>query len=111
MEKLKYLWQLVSQWLWPPKPFRAIKVDELPGFLDKQSLYLVGEGNYIWFVAVMCPCKCGEVIKISLMASSHARWQLTEYSDGTISLYPSIWRTIGCKSHFVIQKSLIAWCK
>lgn len=111
MQKLKHLWQLIWRWLRPPKPFKTIRVEELPDFLDKQNLYLVGEGNYIWFITMLCPCKCGEVIQLSLMANNHSRWQLTEHFDGTVSLYPSIWRTVGCRSHFFIHKSLITWCK
>ncbi len=28
----------------------------------------------------------------------------------TVSLYPSVWRHTGCKSHFIIWRSRIYWC-
>lgn len=54
-----------------------------------------------WLI-MMCPCGCNEIIPINLDERSGPAWEL--YSDETngLSVFPSIWRDTGCKSHFVI---------
>jgi len=34
-----------------------------------------------------------------------------ENRDGTITLKPSVWRTKGCRSHFLVRNSRIDWCR
>ncbi len=31
-------------------------------------------------------------------------------ADGAATLLPSVWRTTGCKSHFIIYKGRLIWC-
>jgi len=76
-------------------------VEELPDSLDAKSVYLVGEGGYLWFAAMSCPCGCGSVLHMNLLAESRPRWKVTEHATGTVSLAPSVWRTRGCRSHFL----------
>jgi len=33
-----------------------------------------------------------------------------EHADGSVSLYPSIWRRAGCRAHFFVKRSTIVWC-
>ena len=50
---------------------------------------------------MLCPCGCGEVLTINLDSRSDKAWLLYKRNAG-VSLYPSVWRTTGCKSHFVV---------
>ena len=90
--------------------FKVIEVTDLPAQLDKQKIYIVGEGPYRWFLALLCPCGCQEVIYLNVRPDSHPYWRIREHA-GTISIDPSIWRQKGCGSHFYIRKGRIQWCK
>jgi hypothetical protein len=96
---------------WGPYPLRTVKVEELPEELTPESIYIAGQGQYLWFAAMVCPCGCGEKLCMSLMADGRPKWQLAEHSDGTVSLHPSVWRTRGCCSHFFIRRGLVEWSR
>jgi hypothetical protein len=53
-----------------------------------------------WLI-MLCPCGCNEVIPVNLDERSGPAW---EYYGGTngLSVFPSVWRDTGCKSHFII---------
>jgi len=55
-----------------------------------------------------CPDGCGEVLRINLDRRAGKAWRL--YRDETgISLYPSVWRDTGCRSHFILWSDGIYW--
>jgi hypothetical protein len=58
-----------------------------------------------WLV-MGCPDGCGETIKTNLDPRSGPAWRIYE-EDHQLSLYPSIWRDTGCRSHFVIWRDFI----
>jgi hypothetical protein len=104
------LWFRFKRWLLrQPKPFQTFRVTELPQELSPIKVYLVGEGQYQWFVAVLCPCNCGDTLYLNLTPNSRPRWNLTQHDDDTVTLYPSVSRSVGCKSHFLLQRGLIKW--
>ncbi|NES93778.1 MAG: hypothetical protein F6K32_00690 [Desertifilum sp. SIO1I2] len=112
MKSLRYFWRsLKRRLLGQPIPKRTIKVEELPNRLHPNCVYVAGEGAYLWFVAMLCPCGCRATLYLSLMPEGRPRWHLTEHKDGTITLHPSVWRTKDCRSHFFLQQGLIQWCK
>jgi len=84
---------------------------EVPDVIKDKTIYIIGEGKYKWFVAMKCPCGCGELIQLSLEEDSSPRWSLIEHSNGRVSLYPSIWRNKRCLAHFWLKGSKIEWCK
>jgi hypothetical protein len=88
---------------------RAVQVEELPDSIEAGTLYVVGEGQHLWSVALQCPCRCRAVIQLNLLPDAEPRWALTKHRDGTITLHPSIWRQMGCRSHFFIRKGQIEW--
>lgn len=90
--------------------YGAVDVTELPDHLDACTVYVVGEGGHRWFAAFLCPCGCGETIQASLVEKSRPHWRLAERWDGAASLHPSVWRTKGCRSHFVLQSGRVRWC-
>ena len=101
---IKFIVDLVTRiWLWitswfrrAPRPPRTIHLQELPEQLEAGVVYVLGEGAHRWFVALLCPCGCGAMIQMSLLADAKPRWHLLEHPDGTISLRPSVWRKVGC---------------
>jgi hypothetical protein len=106
------LWKRFWAWLrGRPSPLRLVRVEELPDALRVGEMYLVGEGDHLWFVGMLCPCGCGETLHMSLLQESRPRWRVLEHADGTASLEPSVWRQVGCRSHFFLRRGLIEWCE
>ncbi len=111
MKLLRKWWDALRSWLRRrPAPLKAVRVEELPEELDGKTLYTVGEAEHLWFAAMVCPCGCGETLYMNLLPDERPRWELTEHSDGTASLTPSVWRVKGCRSHFWLRHGMIEWC-
>ena len=60
-------------------------------------------------IVISCPDGCGETLSINLDPRSGAAWRLYE-RRGRWSLFPSIDRTSGCRSHFILWGGHISWC-
>jgi hypothetical protein len=56
-----------------------------------------------------CPCGCGDVLSINVDKEADRAWRLL-WDGGSISLLPSVRRTSGCRSHFVLWRSDVWWC-
>jgi hypothetical protein len=115
---MKFITDLVMRiWLWlaswfkgAPKPLRTVHVEELPEVLHPNAVYVLGEGQHKWFVALRCPCGCGATVQVSLLPDAKPRWRLIEHADKTVSLEPSVWGRMGCRSHFFLRRGVIEWC-
>jgi hypothetical protein len=60
-------------------------------------------------LVMACPDGCGEMLTVNLDRRSGPAWRL--YHDAAVvSMYPSVWRTTGCKSHFIVWRSRVYWC-
>ena len=57
-------------------------------------------------IVLGCPCGCGDQLTINLDPRSGPAWRFFE-SEGKITLYPSVWRESGCRSHFVVWRNTI----
>lgn len=85
-------------------------VNEIPVKFNSQTIYLEGEKNNFWIAAFVCPCGCQEIIYLNLLKNVDPNWKIRINFWGKISIYPSVWRKVGCKSHFIICKSKVIWC-
>ena len=56
-----------------------------------------------------CPDACSEILTVNLDPRSGPAWSLYEGRLG-ITLFPSVWRESGCRSHFILWRSGIYWC-
>ncbi len=94
----------------PPAPrYEVVHVTEDPDELLPGILYAVGENGQLWHVALACPCGCGAMIALNTLPDDSPRWTLREEPDGP-TLKPSVWRTTGCRSHFVLRTGRVRWC-
>src|SRR5690348_12912205 len=60
-------------------------------------------------MVMACPDGCGEKLTINLDPRAGPAWRY--YEDGrNVSLFPSVWRDTGCRSHFIVWRSHIYWC-
>jgi len=60
-------------------------------------------------LVVCCPDGCGEVLSINLDARSGPAWRLY-LKRGVWSLFPSIDKSAGCLSHFILWRGRVLWC-
>ena len=85
--------------------------EALPRVLGRRILYVVQEDGYREQAAMVCPCGCGRVLHMNLLPDERPCWRLTEHSDGTASLHPSVWRKKDCGSHFWFRRGRVEWCR
>lgn len=79
-----------------------------PEFVAYHTIYLVGERKNIWLIAFRCPCGCNDVVRLNTLLKASPCWRYF-IRWGRISISPSIWRRVGCKSHFHIRKGRVQW--
>jgi hypothetical protein len=60
-------------------------------------------------LVISCPDGCGDTLTINLDGRSGPAWRFYSNRKGP-SLFPSVWRDNGCRSHFIIWQSRIYWC-
>lgn len=60
-------------------------------------------------VVFQCPCGCGETVSINVDPAAGPSWRV-RINAGDLTLMPSVWRTSGCRSHFILWSSRVWWC-
>lgn len=56
-------------------------------------------------VKFICPCGCGEIISVNLMPETGKAWSISYDRKLGLSLWPSVWLTSGCRSHFILRNN------
>lgn len=113
---IKTLLQRISKfvtWLKRPfsRPYRSYTIEgQLPPRLRSKVAYIVEEDGYREHVSMLCPCGCRQVLHMNLLPDERPCWQVTEHTNGTVTLHPSVWRKKGCRSHFWLRGGKIHWC-
>jgi hypothetical protein len=82
--------------------YRWTRVPEPPEELMPFVVYVVGQGGHQWSAELLCPCDCGATIRLSLHPDGRPRWLVVEHTGGRATLRPSVWRGVGCRSHFTL---------
>lgn len=93
--------------------YRAVFIDERPEAdeMTPQTLYIVGSREAPFCAAMLCPCGCSDVIYLSLVTDDEPRWRVKVYEDGMPTVIPSIWRVVGCRSHFFLFWGRVRWVR
>lgn len=110
MNWLKKLWRFVFR----KRPDLVLKWhegDEPPHDLKRGQLVVAREDGELWAAAFICPCGCGERIELALLPEVKPHWKLKSDSPKAPTLHPSVWRKVGCKSHFWVRQGKVQWCK
>jgi Family of unknown function (DUF6527) len=98
------------EWLgFRKRSFRVQQVVDVPDNPRPFEVYAIGD-PHIWQAALLCPCGCGHLIQLSLLASDSPRWDLKVDRNGNATISPSVWRTLGCQAHFFVRGGRIIWC-
>ena len=92
--------------------FRSMEiVDDWPPVFDHSIVYIQIDDTGPWAAAFVCPCGCEQVIYLNLIESVRPSWRVEAKWFRGISVSPSVWRKVGCKSHFFIRDGNIQWAK
>lgn len=83
-------------------------VDDIPDQMNPGYICLAGEDDDYWAVLMRCPCGCGDTITLNLIGP-HPVWRAMTEKSGEVSLYPSVHRQTGCKSHYWIRHGSVIW--
>lgn len=108
-EWLCWYWGSLADRLLRRLRYRWTRVAEPPDRLSPRIVYIVGQGGHLWSAEFLCPCGCGATVRLSLHKEGRPRWTVQTHRDGRVSLSPSIWRKVGCRSHFFITDGLIKY--
>jgi Family of unknown function (DUF6527) len=98
----------------PPITFSEIQaVDKPPsnGDVQEKSLYFVSFKQRPKWALFQCPCGCKSIITLSLQKAHEPHWVLKNSRARRPSLNPSVWRDVGCLSHFWIDDGRVYWCE
>lgn len=113
---LSSLWHFVlgskPQTVLPPEATSFYHVDfaeDLPEIIADNSIFVIQDGNEPELLAFKCPCGCQENILLNLLGDTSPQWHFRVNANGIINVHPSIWRTVGCKSHFWIIDGNVKW--
>lgn len=68
----------------------------------------VRRGGRDRWLMIKCPSGCGDTISLNLDSRTGHAWHLYE-RKGKLTLYPSVWRDIGCRSHFILWANTVDW--
>ena len=90
------------------KKYHYARSDDIPDYLENDLVYICDE-NQAWAIIFVCPCGCGEPIYLNLLQSANPKWKYS-IKRNKISIFPSIDRIRGCKSHFWLRNGKIYWC-
>jgi len=75
---------------------------------DAGCLVLV-EREKVRSAVFQCPCGCQEVLIVNLDRGAGNAWRY-RLREGRLTLLPSVWRTSGCESHFILWENRVWWC-
>lgn len=91
--------------------FLIERMIEEPEQIHLFKVYVIGEEGYEWTAAFVCPCGCGQVIRLNLLeGGNRPTWRVSNDTRKFVTVQPSVWRNIGCRSHFIIRDGLVQWC-
>lgn len=106
---MKEIFRKLAEWLSPK--YRYLFCEDFPDKVKDKVIYIVGEGRFHWVLVFQCPCGCGHTIQLNLLNEADPCWTFQISKKHEISIWPSVWRTTGCKSHFIVQNGKIEWVR
>lgn len=89
--------------------YTAQAINDVPDELRREVIYLIGEDGFFLQAVLLCPCGCRQLITLNLVAPARPRWRVRFHADGSLTMTPSIWRNVGCYSHFWIRRGRVLW--
>jgi len=103
-------WRHLKSRLLPARRLHVVNGDSLPRTLPRRDIVLARDDDGDWCIGMRCPCGCGQTIELMLLREVRPRWDLSIDDRGRPSLRPSVWRQVGCHSHFWLKHGRVQWC-
>lgn len=102
----------VAAWrpAWLDQRIKVTFTDREPAKPKARRLYVASSPSGPTFGYLLCPCGCGETLHLRFLPDRRPRWDVDIGADGAVSLTPSVWRQVGCRSHFILKEGKIHWC-
>jgi hypothetical protein len=91
--------------------FRVVDAPPANDSIAGGEFYRVVRNGQDKWALFLCPCGCSQVITLSLQRAHKPRWVVTATNDGRPSMRPSVWRDVGCLSHFWLEDGRVYWCR
>lgn len=93
--------------------YRTVAIEDRPDASEMKPwrLYVVGSTEHPFCAAMLCPCGCNEALYMSLVEDDDPRWRVKVYADATATMVPSVWRVVGCRSHFILFRGRVLWVR
>ena len=112
----RFIAWLVSRWnaLFGRRaePYRVVLVEgRFPALLHQRRIYILTEDGDPWEARFVCPCGCKQELDLNLLPDQRPTWTITQDQEGIATIHPSVWRHVGCKSHFFVQNGVVNWCE
>jgi hypothetical protein len=79
--------------------------------VEAHLFYVVSRQGKERWALFRCPCGCNAVVTLSLQRVHKPSWRVRESDDRRPTLRPSVWRDVGCMSHFFVHDGRIYWCR
>lgn len=95
-------------WLFKER-YAIAEVSDMTEIFSERIIYIIGEPGNAWLITFSCPCGCKNIVHLNLLEEAEPKWYYKINKKRRISIYPSVWRTKGCKSHFFVRASKIKW--
>jgi hypothetical protein len=109
MEILYWLRRAVRRLRRKSDPLHTSVVNDAPESPDPNEIYLLGVGQKPWAAVFRCPCGCRATISVNLLPEARPSWAVKRHLDSTVTLWPSVDRMVGCRSHFWIRRGVVEW--
>lgn len=103
------IFRKLAEWFTPKYQYRFC--EDLPEVISDKLFYIVGEKRSPWVLVFKCPCGCNQIIQLNLLKEANPCWSFRITPNKKINIRPSVWRTTGCKSHFVVRNGNIDWVR
>lgn len=89
-EKIARWWREIWAQFGPYRRLRIVEGDSLSSQLPRRDLVLVRDDGEDWCVGMRCPCGCGHVIELLVVAEAKPRWDVSVDARGKPTLTPSV---------------------
>lgn len=84
------------------------RLSEGTRFLERPGDMVLVQRGVERLLVFKCPDGCGDTVPVNLDPRAGPSWRLYR-KRGLSSLYPSVWRTEGCRAHFILWNERIYW--
>lgn len=69
-------------------------------------IVMITKGDHPSWVVLACPCRCGQLLRVNVMATVHPHWRIVMMRGFTLA--PSL-DVAPCGSHFWLRDGQVHW--